>query len=266
MGKGVGFGEFPREIPLSQIERSFYNIDEKDQNVLKDLPPDVVLFASKMMDIIKNELPYELNPNAVLVLADHISFAMERVKKHLRVKMPLAYDIRQMYPTEYKIAKYIVARIRKEFKVALPEEDRIRGLMAGGDDYLGKPYSLVELELRLRLRIQGRQNVLSSAVLCFDELEIDLGLREVRYNGERISFPPLEFELLAFLAQNPGQVFSYEQLYDHVWKSSLSRGLHNMQVCMARVRQKLKRICPKRQYIETIRQKGYLFRGEPETN
>ena len=96
--------------------------------------------------------------------------------------------------------------------------------MAGGDDYLGKPYSLVELELRLRLRIQGRQNVLSSAVLCFDELEIDLGLREVRYNGERISFPPLEFELLAFLAQNPGQVFSYEQLYDHVWKSPLSRG------------------------------------------
>ena len=145
-------------------------------------------------------------------------------------------------------------------------DDRIRGLMAGGDDYLGKPYSLVELELRLRLRIQGRQNVLSSAVLCFDELEIDLGLREVRYNGERISFPPLEFELLAFLAQNPGQVFSYEQLYDHVWKSPLSRGLHNMQVCMARVRQKLKRICPKRQYIETIRQKGYLFRGEPETN
>ncbi|HIS79806.1 MAG TPA: response regulator transcription factor [Candidatus Caccousia stercoris] len=145
-------------------------------------------------------------------------------------------------------------------------DDRIRGLMAGGDDYLGKPYSLVELELRLRLRIQGRQNVLSSAVLCFDELEIDLGLREVRYNGERISFPPLEFELLAFLAQNPRQVFSYEQLYDHVWKSPLNRGLHNMQVCMARVRQKLKRICPKRQYIETIRQKGYLFRGEPETN
>lgn len=95
MGKGVGFGEFPREIPLSQIERSFYNINEKDQNVMRDLLPEVVLFAAKMMDIIKNELPYELNPNAVLVLADHISFAIERMKKNLRVKMPLAYDIRQ---------------------------------------------------------------------------------------------------------------------------------------------------------------------------
>ena len=123
MGKGVGFGEFPREILLSQIERSFYNINEKDQNVMRDLPPEVVLFTAKMMDIIKNELPYEMNPNAVLVLADHISFAMERMKKNLRVKMPLAYDIRQMYPAEYKIAKYIVARIRKEFKVALPEEE-----------------------------------------------------------------------------------------------------------------------------------------------
>ena len=95
-------------------------------------------------------------------------------------------------------------------------DDRIRGLMAGGDDYLGKPYSLVELELRLRLRIQGRQSILSSEILCFDELEIDLGLREVRYDGERISFPPLEFELLAFLAQNPGQVFSYEIGRAHV--------------------------------------------------
>ena len=123
MGKGVGFGEFPREIPLSQIERSFYNINEKDQNVMRDLPPEVVLFAAKMMDIIKNELPYELNPNVVLVLADHISFAMERMKKNLRVKMPLAYDIRKMYTAEYKIAKYIVDRIRKEYKVALPEEE-----------------------------------------------------------------------------------------------------------------------------------------------
>ncbi len=123
MGKGVGFGEFPREIPLSQIERSFYNINEKDQNVMRDLLPEVVLFAAKMMDIIKNEFPYELNPNAVLVLADHISFAIERMKKNLRVKMPLAYDIRQMYPAEYRIAKYIVVRIQKEFKVALPEEE-----------------------------------------------------------------------------------------------------------------------------------------------
>lgn len=86
-------------------------------------------------------------------------------------------------------------------------DDRIRGLMAGGDDYLAKPYSLVELELRLRLRIGRRHGVETGGVLRFGALEIDLDLREVRCNGTTAPFTALEFDLLAFLAQNPGQVF-----------------------------------------------------------
>ncbi|MBQ8590942.1 MAG: response regulator transcription factor [Firmicutes bacterium] len=141
-------------------------------------------------------------------------------------------------------------------------DDRIRGLIAGGDDYLGKPYSLTELELRIRLRIRRRHNIEMRDVLCFGELEIDLGLREVRYQGNISSFTALEFDLLAFLAQNPGQVFSYEQLYDRVWKAPVNKGVHNMQVCMARVRQKLELLCPGIHYIETVRRKGYRFRQE----
>lgn len=143
-------------------------------------------------------------------------------------------------------------------------DDRIRGLMAGGDDYLAKPYSLVELELRLRLRIQRHQHVHTAEVLRFGELEIDLGLREVRYRGTCATLTTLEFDLLAFLAQNPGQVFSYEQLYNGVWKSPINQGLHNIQVCMARVRQKLEQLCPGMHYIETVRRKGYRFRSPSE--
>lgn len=143
-------------------------------------------------------------------------------------------------------------------------DDRIRGLMAGGDDYLAKPYSLVELELRLRLRIQRYHHVHSAEILCFGELEVDLGLREVRYKGASTTLTTLEFDLLAFLAQNPGQVFSYEQLYNGVWKSPINQGLHNIQVCMARVRQKLEQLCPGMHYIETVRRKGYRFRSPSE--
>lgn len=138
-------------------------------------------------------------------------------------------------------------------------EDRIRGLMAGGDDYLGKPYSLVELELRLRLRIQRHHQISTGDILRFGELEIDLGLREVRYQGVPAVFTTLEFDLLAFLAKNPGQVFSYEQLHNEVWRAPINQGLHNIQVCMARVRQKLERLCPGMHYIETVRRKGYRF-------
>lgn len=143
-------------------------------------------------------------------------------------------------------------------------DDRIRGLMAGGDDYLGKPYSLVELELRLRLRIQSRRHVETVEVLRFGNLEIDLGLREVRYGENSAPFTTLEFDLLAFLARHPGQVFSYEQLYDRVWKTPINHGLHNIQVCTARVRQKLERLCPGMHYIQTVRRKGYRFCPVPE--
>ena len=144
-------------------------------------------------------------------------------------------------------------------------DDRIQGLMAGGDDYIGKPYSLVELELRLRSRILRHYHVFSGKVLSFGTLKIDMGLREVWYEGESVSFTALEFDLLAFLAQNPDQVFSYEQLYNGVWHTPLNRGLHNIQVCMARVRQKLEKYCPGVRYIETVRGKGYRFCGVPKT-
>ena len=140
-------------------------------------------------------------------------------------------------------------------------DHRIQGLMAGGDDYMGKPYSLVELELRLRLRIEGRHQVRTGRVLRFDGLEIDPDLREVRYEGLTVPFTTLEFDLLVFLAQNPDQVFSYEQLYHGVWKTPINQGLHNIQVCMARVRQKLEQLCPGKHYIETVRRKGYRFRA-----
>lgn len=145
-------------------------------------------------------------------------------------------------------------------------EDRIRGLIAGGDDYLGKPYSLVELELRLRLRIQRYYQMSTGDVLRFGPLEIDLGLREVRYQGTVANLTTLEFDLLAFLAKNAGQVFSYEQLHNEVWRAPINQGLHNIQVCMARVRQKLDRLCPGMHYIETVRRKGYRFRSTEKAN
>ena len=143
-------------------------------------------------------------------------------------------------------------------------DDRIKGLIAGGDDYLGKPYSLVELELRLRLRIQRHYHVVSDKILQYGALEIDLGLREVRYGDNTVSFTALEFDLLSFLAQNPDQVFSYEELYNGVWRSPMNQGLHNIQVCMARVRQKLERLCPGVHYVETVRRKGYRFSSAPK--
>lgn len=125
MGKGIGFGDLPRELPLYQVERTFYDIDESGENVMRDLPAEVVIFSAKIIDIAVNELPYPLSPNAVLLLADHISFAIERTKKQLHVGMPLAYDVKQMYPQEYRIGSYAVERLRKEFGMGFRTDEAV---------------------------------------------------------------------------------------------------------------------------------------------
>lgn len=125
MGKGLGFGTLPRDISLAEVERTFYNIDERYVAVMRDLPADVLDFAARIVDIARNELPYELSPNAVLTLADHIAFTLERARKQIRVKMPLAYDVEQLYPAEYRIGQYTVKRIQKEFRVGLPPSEAV---------------------------------------------------------------------------------------------------------------------------------------------
>ena len=125
MGKGIGFGTLPREIPLAQVERTFYNVDERYLGVLRDLPPDVLDFSGRLLDIARNELPYTLSPNAILTLADHIAFTIERARRNIRVKMPLAYDVEQLYPAEYRIGQYAVKRIQKEFQVGLPGAEAV---------------------------------------------------------------------------------------------------------------------------------------------
>lgn len=63
LGKGIGFGgDFPRELDMAAIERTFYSVDTKGQRIMQDLPADVLIFTARVMDIVTNELPYELSP------------------------------------------------------------------------------------------------------------------------------------------------------------------------------------------------------------
>lgn len=123
MGKGLGFGPIPREVPLREIERTFYDIDDTGRNVMKDLPSNVLLFAAGVIDTAVNELPYDLSPNAVLLLADHIAFILERNRKRMNVRMPLAYDVQQTYPAEYKLAEDVVRQIRLEFAAGISMDE-----------------------------------------------------------------------------------------------------------------------------------------------
>lgn len=139
------------------------------------------------------------------------------------------------------------------------EESRVNGLLVGGDDYVCKPFSLRELELRVKVRIRSWHGERAPAVLQYGQLTIDIGSRRVSYGDKTGDFSRIEFDLLAFLAKNPNQIFSYEQLYDGVWKEPLGESRHNLQARMASMRQKLCILCPDKDYLQTVRHKGYQF-------
>lgn len=139
------------------------------------------------------------------------------------------------------------------------EEHRVRGLSLGGDDYVCKPFSMKELELRVRARIQGRRAQRPAAVLKFEELVIDTGRRVVTYGSRTGDLARIEFDILAFLAQHPGRVFSYEQIYDGIWQEPMGKSRHNLQARVASMRQKLTQLCGGKNYISTVRRKGYSF-------
>lgn len=123
MGRGIGFGDLPRHLELSEVERTFYNVDSRYVSAINDLPPEVLEFTLSITDYIRGELPYELSPSLAFTLADHIAFAIKRAQEGIRVRMPLAYDVEQTYPEEYRVAERIVRRIRRRFSVCLQNDE-----------------------------------------------------------------------------------------------------------------------------------------------
>lgn len=138
-------------------------------------------------------------------------------------------------------------------------KNRIASFQAGGDDFLAKPYDILELELRIEARIRKNERVFFSDVMCFGDLCIDENRRLITYKGKAGEFTALQFDIVAFMARNPEKVFSYEQLYDQIWKEPIVKSRHNLQVAVATVRQKLTQLCDGNQYIRTVARKGYYF-------
>lgn len=120
LGKGVGFGEVPHEVPVTSVSRTFYDIDPQYLGLIEELPVEHLEFAAQCADVIRQQVSYELSPNLPLTLADHISFMLKRARKHLIVSMPLAYDVRQSYPLELQLGELCVRGAQRTFGVTLP--------------------------------------------------------------------------------------------------------------------------------------------------
>jgi two-component system OmpR family response regulator len=139
-------------------------------------------------------------------------------------------------------------------------EDRISGLAAGGDDYLGKPFSLQEVILRVRALLHRggtRQSGDTGGVLSYADLEMDEQTHEVRRAGQRVALSPTEFNLLWYLLSNAGRVVGKAQILSHVWRYDFGDG----QIVESYVHYLRKKIDQTEPYlIHTVRGFGYALR------
>ncbi len=140
------------------------------------------------------------------------------------------------------------------------EADRILGLELGADDYVLKPFSPRELTARVRSVLRRSSREPAGKRLEFEGLAIDPATREVNVDGELVELTAREFDLLAFLAASPRQVFSRAQLLSQVWESSPEwQDPATVTVHVRRVRQKIETDPDNPRRLLTVRGVGYRF-------
>jgi two-component system OmpR family response regulator len=140
-------------------------------------------------------------------------------------------------------------------------DDRVRGLQAGGDDYLTKPFAMAELVARVQALIRRATAAPSATRLVVGDLTIDLLSREVTRGSRRLDLRPREFTLLEYLARHAGRVITKSMILSQIWNYSFDPRTNVVDVLVHRLRQKLDGP-GERPMIETRRGVGYVLRGD----
>lgn len=141
------------------------------------------------------------------------------------------------------------------------EEDRIRGLQTGADDYVTKPFSPRELVARLAAVMRRTRPVLAGQTLAFAGLELDPVAHRIRREGKALDVGPTEFRLLKFFLERPGRVLSREQLLDGVWGQDSDIELRTVDVHIRRLRKAIN-LPGMDDLIRTVRSAGYALDSE----
>ena len=122
-GKGIGFHDFPYELDVRFIERTYYDVDEKYISMINDIPEEILDISTLIIDKASNTIDCPFSANIIFTLADHINFSIERTKKNINIKLPITQDIKHLFEKEYAIGKYGLNLIKKKLKIWLPDEE-----------------------------------------------------------------------------------------------------------------------------------------------
>lgn len=122
-GKGIGFKKPPYEIEISEVQRTFYDVDPQFVQMINLIPESIFEIAIEIVNYAQGKLDSLTNSNIIFTLADHINFSVKRYKENMKIKMPVYYDVQHLYPVEFEIGKLAVERIKEKIGIELPKEE-----------------------------------------------------------------------------------------------------------------------------------------------
>ena len=213
----------------SLIELVRYNLEAADFDVAVEMDGDGGLMAMRERDFD-------------LVILDWMMPNMSGIEV-----------VRQIRRMNYKRATPVIMLTARG-----EETDKIRGLDAGADDYVVKPFSPAELVSRVRALLRRSTPDMGAETLAYEDLEMDLVSHKVNRGGRSVHLGPTEYRLLRVLMENPNRVYSREQLLDKAWGQNIYVETRTVDVHVRRLRRAIN-IDGKPDLIRTVRGSGYAL-------
>ncbi len=142
------------------------------------------------------------------------------------------------------------------------EDDKVKALDAGADDYLTKPFGVGELLARIRVALRRSLKEAPEPVYRIDELEVDLGRRRVLVCGQELQLTPTEYDLLRLLVTHAGKVLTHSQILKQIWGIAYMEQPHVLRVNISNLRHKIEKDPSRPRYILTEPGVGYRMRAE----
>ncbi|OXM87347.1 response regulator transcription factor [Paenibacillus rigui] len=222
-----------------------------------------VMVIDDDVSIVELMRDFLANDGFRVITANDAETALALFKQHpvdcliLDVMMPGAdgFDLcRKIRETSHVPILFLSARDDDLYK--------IRGLGIGGDDYIVKTASPIEVIARVKavLRRVSTSGQVIENIIDYGRLQLNITTREVYVGGETVSFTPKEYEVFRLLAEHPRQVFTYDLLLDRFWEGIGDK--HTVRVLMARIREKIEAEPSQPHYITNVWGIGYRFEGK----
>ncbi len=234
---------------------------EKDVFDQRDMTILIVDDEPRIRDFVRMNLEIE---HYIVIEADNGIEALDQLREHLPDLVVLDVMMPEMDGFETLKAMREVSTVPViMLTVRQDEQDRIRGLDLGADDYIAKPFNPRELLSRIRALL--RRSLLppparKTEIVVDPDLKIDFSRREVMVRGKKVVLRPTEYRLLYHLVNNAGHLLTHETLLSKVWGREYRDEAHYLRLYITYLRQKIEKDPGHPQYILTERGVGYRFR------